>query len=131
MTYAEISESVEKLKRKYCETDPFRLCKELGIKLLYQSLETHPNAIKGFFLESKRIRTITINSDLPRTYRQYFSRFLKRYNLPKVKFHEIRHTFAVRAIEIPDLILNPCLKSWGIKMCRLRSMSMEAPIYSR
>lgn len=65
MTYAEISESVEKLKRKYCETDPFRLCKELGIKLLYQSLGTHPNAIKGFFLESKRIRTITINSDLP------------------------------------------------------------------
>lgn len=38
----------------------------------------------------------------PRTYRQYFSRFLDRYNLPKVKFHEIRHTFAVRAIEIPD-----------------------------
>ena len=38
----------------------------------------------------------------PRTYRQFFSRFLKRNNLPKVKFHEIRHTFAVRAIEIPE-----------------------------
>ena len=38
----------------------------------------------------------------PRTYRQYFSRFLKRNSLPKIKFHELRHTFAVRAIEIPD-----------------------------
>lgn len=38
----------------------------------------------------------------PRTYRQYFERFLKRNHLPKIKFHELRHTFAVRAIEIPD-----------------------------
>ena len=38
----------------------------------------------------------------PRTYRQFFSRFLKRHGLQKVKFHEIRHTFAVRAIEIPE-----------------------------
>ena len=38
----------------------------------------------------------------PRTYRQFFSRFLKRNGLQQVKFHEIRHTFAVRAIEIPE-----------------------------
>lgn len=37
-----------------------------------------------------------------RTYRQHFSRFLGRYDLPKVKFHEIRYTFALRAIEILD-----------------------------
>lgn len=65
MNYAEISESVEKLKRKYGESDPFRLCRDMGIKLLFQAMGTHPDAIKGFFLESKRIRTITINSDLP------------------------------------------------------------------
>lgn len=38
----------------------------------------------------------------PRTYRQFFSRFLNRNGLQKVKFHEIRHTFAIRAIEIPE-----------------------------
>ena len=65
MTYAEISSSVEKLKRKYDEADPFRLCQAMGIHLLFQPLGLHPEAIKGFFLESKRIRTITINSDLP------------------------------------------------------------------
>lgn len=65
MTYAEISDSVAKLKRKYDETDPFRLCGAMGIVVLRQALGSHPDAVKGFFLESKRIRTITINSDLP------------------------------------------------------------------
>ena len=65
MTYAEISSSVEKLKRKYDDTDPFRLCKAMGIHLLFEPLGLHPEAIKGFFLESNRIRTITVNSDLP------------------------------------------------------------------
>lgn len=66
LNYAEISKSVERLKKKYGECDPFRLCHDMGIKLLFQAMGTHPNAIKGFFLENKRIRTITINSDLPR-----------------------------------------------------------------
>lgn len=65
MTYAEISEAVEKLIKKYDETDPFRLCRAMGIKLIYQAMGKHPEAVKGFFLESKRIRTITVNSDLP------------------------------------------------------------------
>lgn len=51
----------------------------------------------------------------PRTYRQYFARFLKRYNLPKVKFHEIRHTFAVRAIEIPDFDIKSLSEILGHK----------------
>lgn len=37
----------------------------------------------------------------PRTLRQHFTRFLKRNELPKMKFHELRHTFATRAMEIP------------------------------
>lgn len=36
----------------------------------------------------------------PRTLRQHFNRFLKRNELPKMKFHELRHTFATRAMEI-------------------------------
>ena len=38
----------------------------------------------------------------PRTLRDNFSRFLKRHGLPKMKFHELRHTFATRAMENPD-----------------------------
>ena len=51
----------------------------------------------------------------PRTYRQFFSRFIQRYNLPKVKFHEIRHTFAVRAIEIPDFDIKSLSEILGHK----------------
>ena len=65
MTYEEISAGVAKLMKKYDERDPFRLCNAMGIKIIYQAMGTAPDAIKGFFLEYKRIRTITINSDLP------------------------------------------------------------------
>ena len=65
MTYEEINASVSTLVKKYDERDPFKLCRAMGIILLFQSLGTAPDAIKGFFLESKRIRTITVNSDLP------------------------------------------------------------------
>lgn len=65
MTYADIGETVEELKRKYDEKDPFRLCRAMGIILLQQHLSTEADSVKGFFLENKRIRTITVNSDLP------------------------------------------------------------------
>lgn len=65
MSYAEVCEAVEKINKRYCQKDPFRLCKEMGIILLPQQLGTAPDAIKGFFLENKRIKTITVNSDLP------------------------------------------------------------------
>lgn len=38
----------------------------------------------------------------PRTLRQCFDRFLKKNDLPHMKFHELRHTFATRAMEDPD-----------------------------
>lgn len=37
----------------------------------------------------------------PRVLRQCFRRFLKRNGLPEMKFHELRHTFATRAVELP------------------------------
>ncbi len=50
---------------RFHESDPFQLCERLGILVLKKPLGTGENAIKGFFLEIKRIKTITINSDLP------------------------------------------------------------------
>lgn len=65
MSYAGVCSAVESLKRRYDENDPFELCKAVGIKLLFQPMGKRPSSIKGFFLEVKRIRSITVNSDLP------------------------------------------------------------------
>ena len=62
------------------------------------------NVIKKFYTDNQDEFFLTGKKKAtePRTYRQYFVRFLKKHDLPKVRFHEIRHTFAVRAIEIPE-----------------------------
>lgn len=62
------------------------------------------NIIKKFYTDNPNHYFLTgkTKPTEPRTYRQFFSRFLKRNGLEQVKFHEIRHTFAVRAIEIPE-----------------------------
>ena len=65
MSYDKIVEAVKKLKKRYCESDPFRLCKDMGIQLNCTSLGTEDDAIKGFFLEQYHIQTIIVNSDLP------------------------------------------------------------------
>lgn len=39
------------------------------------------------------------HSNEPRTYRDYFSRLLKRLGIPQIVFHGLRHTFATRCIE--------------------------------
>lgn len=66
MNYAEICEVVDRIRNKYDEPDPFRLCRCMGIFLMFESLGKEEDAIKGFFLEKNRIRTIIVNSDLPR-----------------------------------------------------------------
>jgi len=66
LTYAEICQSVAKLVKKYDERDPFRLCRLLGIELIFKPLGKEQDAVKGFYFENRRIRTITINSDLPK-----------------------------------------------------------------
>lgn len=65
MSYAEVCDAVKALKAKYDESDPFKLCNAMDIIVIPQALGTAPNAIKGFFLITKRIKTITVNSDLP------------------------------------------------------------------
>lgn len=75
------------------------------------------NIIKKFYSENPNLFFLSGKSKPtePRTYRQFFSRFLKRNDLPKVKFHEIRHTFAVRAIEMPDFDIKSLSEILGHK----------------
>lgn len=65
MTVDYICREVERLKHKFHETDPFRLCDAMGIILLYTPMGTYEGACKGFFLAQSRKRSITVNSDLP------------------------------------------------------------------
>lgn len=75
------------------------------------------NIIKKFYTENPNHYFLTGKSKPtePRTYRQFFERFLKRNNLTKVKFHEIQHTFAVRAIEIPEFDIKSLSEILGHK----------------
>lgn len=75
------------------------------------------NIIKRFLSENPNHFFLTGKSKPtePRTYRQFFARFIKRNGLKKVKFHEIRHTFAVRAIEIPDFDIKSLSEILGHK----------------
>lgn len=65
MTVDSICREVKRLKRKFHETDPFMLCKAMGILLLYAPMGTYAGACKGFFLAQSRKRSITVNCDLP------------------------------------------------------------------
>ena len=75
------------------------------------------NIIKKFMTDNPNQYFLTgkTKPTEPRTYRQFFARFIKRNNLKKVKFHEIRHTFAVRAIEIPEFDIKSLSEILGHK----------------
>ena len=65
MLYDEIVKAVVKVESRCQGNDPFVLCKETGIILLPRSFGLQENAIKGFYLQRNRIKTITYNCDLP------------------------------------------------------------------
>lgn len=62
----------------------------------------------------------------PRTYRQFFARFLKKHVLAKMRFHEIRHTFAVRAMAIPKFDIKSLSEILGRK-----NVSFTLNVYGR
>lgn len=64
MTIELISERVNKLTKKYDETDPGKLAKAMGILVSYVSMGDYDGCCKGFMVTYHRIKHITINSDL-------------------------------------------------------------------
>lgn len=70
-------------------------CREIPIsKQLFQSLKTVRKQSQSPYV----VGTSTQSKE-PRSYRDYFSRLLKRLNIPHLVFHTARHTFATRCIE--------------------------------
>lgn len=78
----------------------------LLVNIIKKYYTNNPN---HFFLTGK------IKPTEPRVFRQFFTRFLKKHNLKIIKFHEIRHTFAVRAIEIPEFDIKSLSEILGHK----------------
>ena len=66
MTIETIADAANSLKTKYDESDPLRLAHAMKIKVSYEPMGTFDGCCKGFFIIHKRIRHITINSDLPK-----------------------------------------------------------------
>lgn len=70
-------------------------CREIPIsKQLLRPLKI----VKKASLSPYVVGTST-HSKEPRSYRDYFSRLLKRLGIPPIVFHGLRHTFATRCIE--------------------------------
>lgn len=98
MTYKDICKEVKKIQRRYRESDPFRLCEAMGIIVRFESLGVNKTAIKGFFLVSNRIRTITINSDLPQT----IQRIIIAHELGHAVLHKNTGVCSFHEVELFD-----------------------------
>lgn len=56
-------------------------------------------SFKKFLNKEYYVISNDINPIEPRTYRNYFNKILKKLDIPVIKFHGIRHSFATRCIE--------------------------------
>ena len=86
------------------------------------------NIIKKFYTNNPNHYFLTGKSTPtePRVYRQFFARFVKKHELTPVKFHELRHTFAIRAIEISDFDIKSLSEILGHK-----NVSFTLNVYGR
>lgn len=65
MTIETIAESANRLKKKYADTDPARLARDMKILVSYEPMGIYDGCCKGFFIIHRRKKHITVNSDLP------------------------------------------------------------------
>ena len=76
---------------------------------------------------------VLTNSDQPtepRTYRNYYKRLMEQLNMPKLKFHGLRHSFATRCIETSATTRRSVFSSSTQISARL-SISMYILIWSK
>ena len=64
MTIETIASEVLKIKKRYNECDPERLCCEMGILIKHIPMGKGEKDCKGFFFTKSRIRMIVLNADL-------------------------------------------------------------------
>lgn len=98
MYYGDICDAVKKLKRQYGESDPFRLCRAMGIIVNFVPLGTDEDAIKGFFIYQNRMCVITVNSDLPLV----IQRIIAAHELGHATLHKKRGACAFHDVALYD-----------------------------
>lgn len=64
-------------------------------KELIKTLKPLKKIVNGSYY----ILTNEVHPTEPRTYRNYYTKLMKELNIPKLKFHGLRHSFATRCIE--------------------------------
>ena len=65
-----IRDTVNKVKSKYQESDPFRLAAAMHILVQKMPMGNSPTCCKGFFMTESRKTCIVINCDLPEIIQQ-------------------------------------------------------------
>ena len=65
MTIETISNEAHKLKKRYLEDDPERICQAMKILVKRIPMGKREKDCKGFFFTKSRIRMIVLNADLP------------------------------------------------------------------
>lgn len=91
MSIEYISSEVKRIRQKYDETDPVRLCRAMGVLLLNEPMGGSPSACKGFYIRHARKQVITVNSDLPEELR----RIILAHELGHAVLH--KHVTGMRA----------------------------------
>ena len=64
MSITTISREVEQLIRQYDETNVARLCRAMGVTVLFSPMGNFDGACKGFYLSQSRKQVIMVNSHL-------------------------------------------------------------------
>jgi len=70
MTVENIRAAVRRLKKRYGEEEPEKMCQAMGVLVKRIPMGREQEACKGFFLRQCRIRLIVVNADLPEKYQR-------------------------------------------------------------
>jgi Zn-dependent peptidase ImmA (M78 family) len=92
-----ICSEAERIKKKYDECDPYKLCQEMKITVLFEPMGRNDSSCKGFFIVQSRMPLIIINSDLP----SYIQRIIVTHELG----HAVLHRKAAKVSAFHDFAL--------------------------
>ena len=116
-----IRDTVNKVKAKYQESDPYRLAAAMHIIVKKLPLGTDPNCCKGFCMRECRKTCIVINSDLPEIIQQIIliheigHALLHQKTLQIKCFHDFELFDGVSQCEMKRIAL-PLIIFWKMKM---------------
>lgn len=105
-----IRDTVNKVKAKYQESDPYRLAAAMHIIVKKLPLGTDPNCCKGFCMRECRKTCIVINCDLPEIIQQI------------ILIHEIGHALLHQKTPFRSsvfIILNYSMECHNVNMKRI------------